>query len=924
VAVVGLDLVRSAEWRRVREFAETVRTAPAALAVQGEAGAGKSTLWGAGIQTALAAGQRLLRSEPSASETDLSFAGLSDLLADVLPLVADQIPGPQREALEVALLLRPAGGEPPTARAVGLAVLAALRGCLSEGPILVAIDDVQWLDEASLEALTFALRRVPGGPLSLLVAARSEAAADPLTAGAPPPSPGWRGLLAALPAAEVIDLAPLDMWQIQNLLPRTVTAAQAREVARQSRGNPFWAIQVSASLGSAESRVPPLARTLTGRLSRSLSTGAAAALAAIAAAGRIGVAEALEVLNDLADPADALDAAALAGVVVETGDRLAAAHPLIGAAAVELLPPARRAQLYRRLAEVSSSPERYAHFTALAAGPGPDAAVAEALDAGAAAAHARAGNAAAAEFAVQALRFTPASDADALVRRRIRAAELLFLVSDMQRSLEQLEALDTGRLAAEDLERALPLLTDVTETLRGDAAATAIVVDAVDAAGTDPRRRALVLSLASDPVYGISGRRRAAATEAIGCAEAVGPSAAVVLHRALLNLVMAKVFAAEGLDAELLDRAERLEAGLPTGAVLNTADLHRGLWSRYTDDVDTARAALRRSIARARDVADDWTVATCLCHLAATEELVGDYAAAATALAEADQAAAWHDWPTSPYRLESRCESLIAAGNLDEAVRLADERLPDEAARSVDVSFMGACIRGKVSAWRGDATAAVRHFESAAWCADQRDWVEPVVRSRIDHLLAEAYVAVGRTQDARRISAWLHELGERLGRPALTGDAHRIDALICAEAGDLDAAAVAARAAVSAHESSPLRPELARSLLVLGRIERRRKTRRQSREALVRAREMATEMGHRPLLAEIEKELPRVAAARSGDELTATERRVADLIAAGATNRDAASALFVSVRTIETHVASIYRKLGVRTRAELVRRLAAQ
>ena len=79
-------------------------------------------------------------------------------------------------------------------------------------------------------------------------------------------------------------------------------------------------------------------------------------------------------------------------------------------------------------------------------------------------------------------------------------------------------------------------------------------------------------------------------------------------------------------------------------------------------------------------------------------------------------------------------------------------------------------------------------------------------------------------------------------------------------------------------------------------------------------------MGHRPLLAEIEQELPRVAAARSGTELTATERRVADLIAAGATNRDAAAALFVSVRTIETHVASIYRKLGVRTRAELARR----
>ena len=183
----------------------------------------------------------------------------------MLPGAAPRIPGPQREALEIALLLRPAGEEPPTAHAVGLAVLAALRGCLSGGPVLVAVDDVQWLDEASREALAFALRRVPAGPLSLLVAARTEAPADPLTAGTPPPSQAWRELLAALPAAEVVDLAPLDMWQVQNLLPRTVTAAQARLVARQSRGNPFWAIQVSAGLADAEGQVPPLARTLTGR-----------------------------------------------------------------------------------------------------------------------------------------------------------------------------------------------------------------------------------------------------------------------------------------------------------------------------------------------------------------------------------------------------------------------------------------------------------------------------------------------------------------------------------------------------------------------------------------------------------------------------------------------------------------------------------
>ena len=401
--------MRSAEWRRVREFAAGVpdRAAPALLAIQGEAGAGKSTLWRAAVQAAADAGGRLLRSEPSVGETDLSFAALSDLISEVLPGVAAGIPEPQREALEIALLQRPAGPQPPTARAEGLATLAVLRACLSVGPVLDAIDDVHWLDEASRDALVFALRRITDGQLSVLLAARTEAPADPLTVGTPPPPPGWQNLVAAVPAAEMIDLAPLDLWQIQRLLPRTVSAAQARLVARESRGNPFWAREISDSLDSAETMVPPLARGLTDRLSHSLSAGACEALATVAAAGRIGVQDTLAVLDHLEDPAAALDAAFLAGVIVETGSRVTPAHPLIGAAALASLPPARRAEVYRRLAVASANPERYAQFAALAAGPGPDATVADALDGAAAAAHARAANAAAGQFADQAVRFTP-------------------------------------------------------------------------------------------------------------------------------------------------------------------------------------------------------------------------------------------------------------------------------------------------------------------------------------------------------------------------------------------------------------------------------------------------------------------------------------------------------------------------------------
>jgi DNA-binding CsgD family transcriptional regulator len=922
----GADLVRAAEWRQVREFVVGIgaREEPALLAVSGEAGAGKSTLWRAGLAAAVEAGYCVLRSEPSAAEVDASFAGLSDLLSGVLPDVVADLPGPQREALEVALLLRPAGDTPATAHTVALAVLTALRSCLQAGPVLVAIDDVQWLDAASLEALAFAVRRITSGPLGVLLAARTDAPADPLTVSAPLLPDRWRDLPVAVPGAARIDLVPLDRWQIQGLLPATVTAAQARLAAAQSRGNPFWALQVAASLDSAEAAVPPLALTLTRRLSQSLSAPAADALAVVAAAGRITVADATAVLDDLDDPAAALDAAVLAGVVVETEGRVAAAHPLIGAAAVQSLPPGRRLGIYRRLAEAATSPEHHAQFAALAAGPGPDPQVAAALDTAADSAYARAANAAAGQFAAQAVTFTPSSDDRAVGRRRIRAGELLFLAGDVDRSLEHLEALDTGRLQTPDLERALPLLVNTADLVHGAEAARHIVTRAMDAAGSEPRRRALALALSSDHEYGIRHGRRAAAVEAIDCAGAAGAAANSSLHRALLNLVVAKVRGGEGLDAELLGRAQRLEAELPAFPLLDSADLYRGVWARRVEDLDTARAALRRCIVRAGEAGEDWASAMCLSYLATVEELAGDYPAAVAALNASDAIAAWYHWPRTPGYLEPRCGLLIWTGNLDGALSLADEHLADDKAARPAARLLGAFVRGEVSMWRGDAAAVVRNLEQGLLYAEENDTIDPGARWRLDPVLAEAYVSVGRLQDASRIAASLREIATRLDRPALIGDAARIEALTAAATGDLDAAATWAGAAVEAHGRSPLRLELARSLLVLGRIERRRKARGRARDALRRAQALADEMGHRPLQAEIDQELPRIAAARSGGELTAAEQRVGDQIAAGATNREIAAALFISVRTVETHVASIYRKLGVPTRSELRRTLSAR
>jgi DNA-binding CsgD family transcriptional regulator len=959
-AVSG-DFVRAAEWRRVRDFATAVnnREWPAVLAISGEAGAGKSRLWRAAVDRAESA-CRVLRSEPSASEADTPFAGLSDLLSGVLPSVSADIPAPQLEALEVALLMRPAGDQPPAAHAIGRAVLTALTALLASGPVLLAVDDVQWLDEGSLEALEFALRR-SAGPLSALLGARTEAPADPLTVGAPPLALNWRRLLSAVPASTEVTLAPLKVAQVQRLLPSTASPAQARLVALQSRGNPFWAGEIWTDITSsapgaapalvvtpapeAESEraaapdgppaplVPPLARAaLAGRLERSLTGLAARVPAIVAAAGRITVADTLAVLADLAsqddqeDPAAAVDAAVIAGVVVETDGRLAAAHPLIGAAAIDAMPPVRRTRLYQRLAAVAAGPERRAQFLARAAGTVPDPVVAAALDAAAEAAYGRAARSHAGKYAAQAVTFTPEDDDAALVRRRIRAGELLSIAGELTESLEYLEPLDVGALPTPDAERVVPLLTDFLEFVRGQAAATAVLTTALDAArsarsadGTvDDRRMALLLSLACDPVYGLRDGRRAAAVEAIRHAEAAGPDANASLHRALVYLAYAKGNDDGAVDAALLDRAERLEPLLSGLPVYATADKLRGELHRYTDDLEASRAAYGRLLARAREAGDEFAVASFLASLATTEQLAGDHVAARKAIQESDTIFASYDWPMYPTALEPRVMLLIADGELDEALRLTDEHLP---ARS---RFMGSALRGKISAAAMDAAGVVRNMELAARFADEVGHLEPGARSRIDHMLGEAYAITGRPERAAAISARLRDLGVRAGRPTLTGDADRIDALIAAAAGGLGAAAELAQAAIAAHEQSQLRPELARSLAVLGRIERRRKARAHSRDALRRALDLAREIGHQPLLTSIEAELPRTVAARSDSALTDAERRVAEQIVGGTTSREAAEKLFISARTVEAHLASIYRKLGVHSRSELRRALSIQ
>jgi ATP/maltotriose-dependent transcriptional regulator MalT len=326
-----------------------------------------------------------------------------------------------------------------------------------------------------------------------------------------------------------------------------------------------------------------------------------------------------------------------------------------------------------------------------------------------------------------------------------------------------------------------------------------------------------------------------------------------------------------------------------------------------------------RCLARADEAGDDTSAAAFNMHLASTEMLAGNYPAARATL----DAAAGVEWGSRPPAaiVLIQGQLYVAAGDLDSAMSLVDTQVPDEDQTPERWRWAGQYIRGLVLALRGDTPAAIEQWERFLLASEQRGVHEPGARVWVESSLAELYVVAGRLDDARAISQRLRTLGVRLDRLTLAGMADRIDALVSSETGDATGAVAAATRAVSAHEGVPLRLELVRSLLTLGRIERRRKARRSAREALTRAKTIVAALGHVPMEAAVDEELSRVAAARSAEDLTATESRVAQLIAGGATNREAAASLFVSVRTIETHVASIYRKLGVRTRAELGRRL---
>lgn len=927
-------LGRESELEAIGRALQDDAPAPRAVVLEGEAGIGKSTVWGAGIAHAMRSGYVVLSTRASQSETALSFAGLSDLLADVADDVLPHLPEPQRVALEVALLRRSPDLRAHGRRAVGAAALSTLRRLCSTRRVLLAIDDLPWLDRATADTLRFALRRLRTEPLRLLVTRR---VADGLRSDDADETAPLHELVP-VESLERRRLGPLDASAIGRLLGERLgtplPSQSVRLLAERTAGNPFWALEVGAALALNDSGNDPLSDL---PVPGSLSAMVAERVAAISPPAR----EALLVVSALShppaelvtralagvvpDPPQAIDDAVLAGVVAESAGRLRPSHPLLGSAALDRLPRSSRAALHRRLAAVVTDPEQHARHRALAGAGGPDAEVATALDVGAEAARVKGAGAAAVELAELAITFTPPDQAGELARRRIRAAELRFGLGELEGAEAHAAAVRRADVTADEYRRLLPMYVEATFWHHGRDAAQELVRQVVDESTDDRHLHAVALAMAADVGDGRTPQLELARQALAEFDRVPGDPDPVGLITALVMQASLRLSAGEGLDLELVERAEAVEQRAPWMPLTNRPSVIRGFWLRVVEDLTGAREALEHTIVCARRHGDEGSLPVLLGHLALTECWAGRYAAATGAADEGLRRI--HSGELTTHVLHAARGQLYAlAGDLTAATTLLEERLGGTT-RPVDdhQALHYLPVLGQVAWLRGNSRRAVELISRALAGARRIGWLDPGRRLHPEGTYGQALIDIGRLDEAAALVTELRALNERSSqaRPMLLGVASRLDGLVHASRGDLDAALPLLERAVEEHARSQFPLERGRSLLALGQVHRRRRSKPQARRAFEGALDCFSRLGARPFADLAQAELDRVHPGRAGAALTKTERRVAELVAAGLTNREVAAQLFSSVRTVEGHLAAAYRKLGVRSRTELARAMPA-
>jgi DNA-binding CsgD family transcriptional regulator/tetratricopeptide (TPR) repeat protein len=877
------------------------------LVLRGEPGVGKTALLDYVLESA--SGFQVARAAGVESEVELAFAALQQLCAPMTGEL-DRLPAPQRDALDVAFGLK--AGDPPERFLVGLAVLSLLSATAEEQPLLCVIDDAQWLDRASEQALAFVARRLLADPVAIVFATRAH-----------------NGELAGLPELVVEGLAREDA---RTLLASTIKAPPLDERVRdrivaETRGNPLALLELPRGLTPAELAVgfglhPAL--PLSGRIEESFQLRAeelpvdTQRLLLVASADQLGdpimvsrAAEQLGVGPDAVAPATDAE-------LLDVGADVRFRHPLVRSAVYRAAPLEERRAAHRALAAVTDlelDPDRRAwHLAAAAAGP--DEEVASELERSAGRAQERGGLAAAAVFLERSAELTPDPQLQALRRLSAAGADLAAGANGRAQAL---------------LDQSVPHL--VEPGARAQALRMEGVIRFADGRGGDTPSLFFDAAMALRDVD--AGLARETLLEAFEAAMWAGRLTSGTTTTDVANAALtipAPEDDRETASLILTGYTERLTAGYPRGVegwrrgagvalgeVAGEANLQTlgMLWNATGElfDFEAHSAAARRRVRLAREQGALVTMPVALSCLAWTELLSGRIETAEALVAEAVELATATGIPSMPGAQGMMTLGMLAwRGRDDEAKRVAEAVNAEAFARGqgLGITLAQFCL----------TTLELGHgrYEEARIAALNVFEEDPLYIGSI--ALADMVEATVRSGDRDAAEAALARLTERAlatGTPWALGLLSRARALLAADA----EAEAHYQAALDHLGRSGVVTDFARARLLYGEWLRRQRRRRDARLQLRVAHDMLQATGggafaHRAsveLLATGEHARTRVTETR--DQLTPQEQQVAQLAAGGESNAEIAAQLFISPHTVAYHLRKVFSKLGVTSRNQL-------
>lgn len=894
---------RSAELAEVTDALAAISTSGAALVIEGDPGIGKSSLLSGASEWAAANGYGRLGCSGLQSHSEIGFVGLHELVHPVL-VHAPALPPRQRSALMTAFGLE--DGPVPDRLLVSLAVLGLLEEAASKRRLLLVVDDAQWLDQSTLDVLTFVARRLTNAPLMMLCAVRTTL-------------DGSAQHLDGLPR---LSLGPLSSEQAAELLAATLTrtpkareidAYTRRRVLEQAEGNPLAVIEIAAALGErttdgAEFAGEPL--PTSRRVERAfltqlevLADGSRLLLLVVAASDGV-LAEIHRAADHLGlDLAEHLAPLEESGLIVVRGREIHVRHPLIRSTAYGAAALSSRSLVHRALAIAATDPTRAAWHRAEAAF-GPDEHVAADLERAADRARARGAGAEAAAALRRAAILTP--DLDRRVERLAAAADVARsagLIEEAIRTLREAEPL-AGQGDAADTRLAITrFVLNATAAIPGQSASELLALSGKLAEG-DPRQRELLWAAAIEcRMHGLVEQPRLDVIAAIRRVEDDPTDPLLAIAMAMVDdvgqgarfrarlpglidavgddplLMLSMAMAAEGVSDR--DNAFRCygivqRQGRTTGSPANECEGLRGASQILLTQGRIQAAAMTAQ------------------HALQMAEAMNLPTTSGSAAAILSRALIWQGQPERARQALDRARELLAA---DPTLLWND-----------DVHWAA----GIAALCEADHAEALAHLLKMTQHRTDQRW------SVAD--LAEAAGGCGQADTVRPLIATIEEQANKLGLESFL--VHRAHALVARSPAEAEERFTAAVTAAEGHVADL---EAARTHLLYGEWLRRRRRIVEARTHLSAAFTAFDTAGAIPFADRAAAELraagvtaaPMAAGSGAAGILTAQELQIAQMAVAGMTNREIADRIYLSHRTVAAHLYKVFPKLGITRRNQL-------